>query len=71
MVDIVPIREKAKKNLTIKVWGTISHLGVGPLIRYYETMNATKYEGILDIYLLQEYSMLNGSEMEEEGQEEQ
>jgi len=71
LVDVVPIREGSKKNLTVKVWGSISSLGVGPLVRYEETMKAQKYVDTLNTYLLQEYPMLENSKMEEEGQDDQ
>ena len=43
---------------TIKVWGCISVNGVGPLVRYFETMENTKYKSILDTYLLQSFPKL-------------
>lgn len=46
---------------TIKVWGCISVNGVGPLVRYFETMENTKYKSILDTYLLQSFPKLRGS----------
>jgi len=36
------------RNLTVKVWGEISYFGVGPLIRYEDTMKADKYIKILE-----------------------
>lgn len=69
LVDVVPPKEKAEKLITIKVWGAISSLGVGPLVRYEGTMKASKYLDILIRHLFQAYPMLEGSIMEEEGSE--
>ena len=66
-VDVIPLRETAKKEVTIKVWGTISFLGVGTLIRYEDTMDAITYKDILQDHLFQEYPMLENSAMELEG----
>ncbi len=46
---------------TIKVWGSISAFGVGPLVRYYDTMDHTRYINILDTYLLNAYPKLRGT----------
>ena len=71
LVDIIPLREGTKKFITIKVWGAISSLGPGPLVRYEETMKGIKYRGILIRHLFQNYPMLESSRMEEEDQEDQ
>lgn len=37
---VLPPSKEASKNLTIKVWGAISSIGVGSLVRYDGTMAA-------------------------------
>lgn len=71
LVDVVPVRAGYKKNLTVKVWGSISSLGVGPLIRYEKTMNASKYINLLNRHLLRFYPELEDTRMEEEVEAEQ
>jgi transposase len=46
---------------TVKVWGCISIFGVGPLVRYTETMKNTDYIPILENYLLKAFPKLRGT----------
>jgi len=47
-----------EKNLTIKVWGALSSIGVGPLVRYKGTIKAENYLHILQTHLLQAFPFL-------------
>lgn len=51
-------QKASKKNLTIKVWGVVSSLGVGPLVRYDGTMKADKYLEMLQTHLIQAFPFL-------------
>ena len=66
IMDIIPITLERQKELTIKVWGAISFDGVGPLVRYEDSMNGIKYRNILTNHLLPTYPWLESSMMEEE-----
>jgi transposase len=46
---------------TIKCWGIISSDGVGPLIRYFGTIDADNYISLLETYLLQHFPALRGT----------
>lgn len=50
--------QAVQRDLTIKVWGAISFLGVGPLVRYEGTMDSPKYLETLEGHLLQAYPFL-------------
>ena len=50
------------RDLTIKVWGAVSYLGVGPLIRYEGTMEKVKYLETLKAHLFQEFPFLEDAE---------
>ena len=71
LVDIAPLRQTPKRDVTIKVWGAVSSLGIGPLVRYQDTMNALKYRDTLEETLFQEYPMIELSRIEEEGPQDQ
>lgn len=66
IMDIIPITLERQKELTIKVWGALSFDGVGPLLRYEDSMNGIKYRNILTNHLLPTYPWLESSMMEEE-----
>jgi DDE superfamily endonuclease len=44
-----------QRSLTIKVWGIISINGLGPLVRYNDTMTAIKYRDLLGKEVLRAY----------------
>ena len=46
----------------MKVWGVISQNGVGPLVRYSNTMTGDKYLEVLDTYLIASFPFLRGSQ---------
>ena len=46
---------------TVKVWGYLIHFGVGPLIRYHDTLNGKRYLEILEEVLLKYYPKLRGT----------
>lgn len=48
-------------NITIKVWGIVSYWGVGPLIRYTDTVKDYKYITWMETHLLSEYPELQGA----------
>ena len=58
--------EVPTKKITIKVFGFISSIGVGPLIKYQRTMNKRKYSGLLKERLFQEYPFLENADMAKE-----
>ena len=43
LIEVVPLSDHSKKLLTAKVWGIISCFGVGPLVKYEDTMDGKKY----------------------------
>ena len=57
------------RKITVKIFGIISSLGVGPLIRYTGSMDRKKYLGFLKRYLLQNYPFLEHT-IEEEREDE-
>jgi len=61
LVEAMPIRKGSKKLLTVKVWGMVSSLGVGPLVRYNDTMDGDKYLKLLQRYLFQVYPQLENA----------
>lgn len=60
-LDVFELEQRPTRNLTVKVWGAISHFGVGPLVRYEETMDKFKYRRVLRDHLFQAFPFLEGA----------
>ena len=68
-VEVIEPRQETKRNLTIKVWGAVSSIGVGPLVKYEKTMKKEKYLEILKANLFQAFPGLENRMEIEDGPE--
>jgi transposase len=60
-IEIADAQKHWHDPRTIKCWGIISSDGVGPLIRYFGTIDTDNYITLLETYLLQHFPALRGT----------